>query len=39
MLHGNFFILEVLCKAKFDFRKEKNSIFLFNSMGTKKNYR
>ena len=36
MLHGNFVILQVLCKAKFDFRKEKNCIFLFNSMGTKK---
>ena len=36
MLHGNFVILEVLYKAKFDFRKQKNSIFLFNCIGAQK---
>ena len=36
MLYGSFVILEVMYKAKFDSRKVKNSIFLFNDMGTKK---
>lgn len=37
MLQGNFVILEVLCKAKFDFRKEKKSIFLSNNIVAQKN--